>query len=88
MVGVVNRYPVEQEQVLVRAAATDVDAGGSFGARLHAGQQLYHLQHVGLAEDNRQPEEFLDGYVNHAHLGAFDFRPSAGGRYGYRVNLA
>ena len=50
MVGVEEGAAVEQDQVLVDRAATDIEAGGGFAHGLYARQGQYGLDQVALAE--------------------------------------
>ena len=70
MVGVVKGDAVEQEQVLLGAAATHVDAAEAFGAALHAGHELDRLEHVVLPEQHRRLLDYGHGQFDGAHFGA------------------
>ena len=69
MVDVIDRDAVEEQQVLVRAAATDIQSGATFGAILHAGEQLQCFQHIGFAEEGGDALDLLYGEFHDAHLG-------------------
>ncbi len=83
MVHVVQGHPVQQEQVLVRSSSSYVHARRSFGARLHARQQLQGLNQVVLAEQGRDVFDLGDGYFHGAHLRSRDahFRAVSYHRY-------
>ena len=68
--GVVHRSVVEQDEVLVGAAAAHAERRRPLGGGLHAGQQHDGLYHVHLAHQRRNS---LDGFylqLLHAHFGS------------------
>ena len=67
MGGVVDRGVVEQDEVLVRAAAAHVQAAHPLGTRLHPGQQLQGLEHVDLPHEGGGALDLPDRHLHDAH---------------------
>ena len=65
---VVEGHAVEEEEVLVGAAAAHVHAAVALAAALHAGHQLQGLDDVGLAEHHGYGLDLLHGHLRGAHL--------------------
>ncbi len=75
MGDVVNRHPIQQNEVLIGAAPAYVQAVLPLPPRLYARQQLQGLEHVHFAQQCRYALDLLHGHINAAHLGAlFDAR--------------
>ena len=72
MLGIVDGNPIQQEQVLIRPAASDIQAGESFSPTLDAGEQLDCLQDIGFAKERRCALDSRDGNLDGAHLGGGD----------------
>ena len=53
VVHIVNRYTVQQDKVLCRSAAADIQAGEALYASLYAWKQLEGLHQIGLSEQRR-----------------------------------
>ena len=68
VVYVVHRHTVQQEQVLVGAAAAHIHARHALCTALYAGQQLHHFDNVGLAKDNGHRLHLLHGQLDDASL--------------------
>ena len=79
VVHVVERHAVEQQQVLVRTAAADIEAGRTFRTGLHAGQQLQGLEDVHLAADGRNALDLGHRHLDGAHLRTPDADFGVGG---------
>ena len=71
MAGVVHRGLVQQDQVLVRAAAAHIEAAVTLPVALHAGQVLDRLQDVHLAQQRGQRLQLGDVHVHAAHVRGF-----------------
>ncbi len=69
---IVDGKPVQQEQVLVRSAAPDVDAGETLRPALDTGQELERFDDIGLTEKSRGRLEDLQRNLDGAHLGRSD----------------
>ena len=69
---IINGNPVQQEQVLVRSAAPDIDAGEALRPALDTGQELERFDDIGLAEKGRSRLEDLQRNLDGAHLGRCD----------------
>ena len=82
MVDIINRYAVQEDEVLVRAAAAHIQAGEAFVAALHAGHHLDGLEHIGLAEEHRGIAHLGDGHFNRAKVGGVDAGFARGHHHG------
>ena len=71
MARVVDGGVVQQQQVLVRAATTDVKAAVAFSRALDARQQLNRFQDVDFAHQGREALDGRDGDFGFAEVGAF-----------------
>ena len=69
MVHVVHGHAVQHDQVFFRSAAAYVQAGKSFLAALHAGQQLQGFDYVGLAEEHRGVFDLRDRNFHGTEVG-------------------
>ena len=65
--GVVDRGVVEEDQVLVGAAAAHVEAAHALGPGLHAGQQLQGLEDVHLPHEDGSALDLPHRHLHHAH---------------------
>ena len=65
---VVEGHAVEEEEVLVGAAAAHIHAAVALAAALHSGHELQGLDEVGLAEHHGHGLDFLHGHHVGAHL--------------------
>lgn len=54
MRGIVNRSTIEQEQILIWAATTHVQAAHALGPRLDSGQKLQSLEDIDFAHGDRR----------------------------------
>ena len=79
MTDIVKRCSVQQHQILVRAASTDVYSRKAFVAALHARHHLEGLQNILLAEDNRSVGDELVRDFNRPHIRGADSGILAGG---------
>ena len=75
---VVEGHAVEEEEVLVGAAAADVHAAVALAAGLHSGHELQGLDEVGLAEHDGHGLDFLHGHHVGTHLGGTDVAGALG----------
>ena len=72
VLSVIDGNAVQQEQVLVRAAAAHIHAGGARRTGLHAGKKLKGLEHVRFAQDHRRPLDDGLGNLQRAEAGGPD----------------
>ena len=64
----VQRYPVEDDEVLVGAATAHIQARRALAARLYPRHELEALQQVDFATDGRQPAHLIHGDFHFGHL--------------------
>ena len=81
MVDTVKRDVVQQNQVLVGAAAAHVDAGRTGGTALHARQELQRLEHILLSEQRRHTLQHVLRHLQGAGVGGVQASLLAGGNY-------
>ena len=72
VIDVVDGHAVQQDQVLIRTAATHVEARHALVAALHARHHLQDLQHVGFAEQDRRILDLSQGNVHRPEVGGLD----------------
>ena len=68
VVDVVERHPVEQEQVLVGTAAAHIETAGALGARLDARHELKRFQYIGFAKQYGDGFDMLKRHLDGAYL--------------------
>ena len=68
MVGIIDRYSVKQEKILVGPAAPHIDPAGSFSSGLNTWHQLYGFYNIGLTHKHGNGLDFFYRDGDRAHL--------------------
>ena len=72
MFRIVNGNPIQQKQVFIRPAATDIQAGKSFRTPLNTWKQLDGFQDIGFTKESWSALDGGDRNFDGAHFGGRD----------------